>query len=893
MNRIKRLVVLVMLAVPVWAHAATLPQSAPMQSAQPPAQETLQQPFSIVRGTPFRMRFAATAPGPVYIDLSWRGVPLEVRLQGDNVPQAAAVQSGAGPLLRLIYTITPADVQRGYFWSATVYVPTGYRLDAGNAVLAQGTARAVYPKPDQRLLAAQPGGNTPMQQSAPQLQGPMQEKGGTAFAAERMQYVPLRYAPPRLAGITGGKALPRNSLNLNQKITPASSRQIPFRPFTMEEVFDLQTGKPLFAHNIDERTGELLLPQHLRTPVAPGRLPGVQELQQKGFNAVQLKTPGAVRFGKIGAGPLSLKSKINIPRRDGMVSEAEVEDYLRELNDFEKQLNAVGQTLRDPQSGRIKTRAEVVTVGKLQRNETLLQQQLQKTANLLDKRVSYRPWTATEIKGMEQKAVTGTPKRLLAPRNTWKDLPPGLNRVLPGVMLPHAGVLGGAGAYPDCYLSGVTPARGVAGMEVVLDGRNLAGCEVSLQPSAGGALQPVAVTPVDGNRVKIRIPAVPEGQVKLSARKPAGIQQQTAGPAVSRGGLQIMPQTAASPAPQNSVAFEVIRNVYAQPASQSAGQQSGQQGGVEPPPDYFSRDLQPFKRSLVWGESFGDPAGFATSLKTEFSIYSDGYADDNLVRFKGYGGAIGTLFNYDVEIIAAKGNISIPTGNTRNDNDLRANFIITAGGQDIYKWGKTKNQQTGAEQGECPAEERDGSGKCCSKRDSRGACTDDGFVTQVRFEYQKHYQLAKVDYYAETNFTLGPVPMTARFGFRGEAGADMQAVVSPLQVIGKVTPYINTSIYGECAVDLWFAEGGVGANMTMLNMQLDAAGQAYINFGTLKFDVDAYVFLRYDSLSGYAYAYVDAFGSRWVWDIARWNGFKGELYLLPVQKLSFPLFPGV
>lgn len=880
-------------------------------------QETLQQNFSVSPQKPVSVNFYATTPGPMVIDLNFRGAPVAVYLRTSTGQILASVNSSQ-PAGRLSYTFTTADFQKGYV----------FNLALASAGTAEGGFKAVYPQVNRALLSQQQsravGGQQPPAASQQQV-------------VQRTAHVPLRYTNPRLAAVINSKLLTKAPVNLNQKIVSAGRQQLPFRPFTMEEVFDLQTGKPLFAHNIDERTGELILPPQLRTNVTVGKLLGAQDLQQKGFSAVQLKTPGAVRFGKLNPGLLTLKSRISIPRRDGMVSEAGVEDYLRELNDFEQQLNAVGQTLRDPQTGKIKTQTGVTTIGKLQRNEALLQQQLQKSRRLFDARTVYRPWSAVDLKGMEQRALAATPKRLLVPRNTWKDLPPGVFKAPAGVVLAPAASAAAKGAavvaYPDCYLRSAAPDKGVVGMEVVLQGHNLAGCQIYAYGSSHIRLS-VPSTPVDNTAVKVKIPQMPEGLVKFFAERPGGTPQPLVSPtpatpsSVSNGaksGLNNLAlqspaaqqaQTAivgkasaetqqrpglASPAHaaaeirgtvssgntgaevQNAIPFEIVKNVYAS---------SGGTPGSEPPPDYFSRDLQPFKRALVWGENYGDPSSFAVGLKTEFSIYSDGGADDNLVRFKGYGGAIGTLFNNDVEIIAAKGDISIPTGNTKNDNDLRANFRITAAGSDIYKWGKNRNQQTGTEQNDCAAEDKDVTGKCCSQKDSSGKCSDDGMVVQVRFEYKKHYELARVDYSAETHFSLGPVPMVARFGFRGEAGADLHAVVSPLQVIGKVTPYVKTSVYGECGVDLWFAEGGVGVSMTMLNLTVDAAGQAYINFGTLRFDVDAYVYLTYDALSGYVYAYVDAFGHRWSWDIANWDGFKGNIYLLPVQKFSYPLFPG-
>jgi hypothetical protein len=59
--------------------------------------------------------FAVTQPGPIVVDVQWRGVPLRAVLAGPNLVQ----QQGSGRLA-INYNVTPQDLQKGTLWTINV-----------------------------------------------------------------------------------------------------------------------------------------------------------------------------------------------------------------------------------------------------------------------------------------------------------------------------------------------------------------------------------------------------------------------------------------------------------------------------------------------------------------------------------------------------------------------------------------------------------------------------------------------------------------------------------------------------------------------------------------------------------------------------------------------------
>ena len=82
--------------------------------------------------------FAVTQPGPVVVDVQTQGAPVIVTLQGP-VSQPIS-QQGAGQV-RLAYTVTPQDIQKGVLWGVQIRlaqpVPPQQGGRAGGSVMVQ------------------------------------------------------------------------------------------------------------------------------------------------------------------------------------------------------------------------------------------------------------------------------------------------------------------------------------------------------------------------------------------------------------------------------------------------------------------------------------------------------------------------------------------------------------------------------------------------------------------------------------------------------------------------------------------------------------------------------------------------------------------------------------
>lgn len=280
---------------------------------------------------------------------------------------------------------------------------------------------------------------------------------------------------------------------------------------------------------------------------------------------------------------------------------------------------------------------------------------------------------------------------------------------------------------------------------------------------------------------------------------------------------------------------------------------------------------------------------------------------DNQVIFFGEGKATGWLFNYSADIIDAQALVSVPTA-TSEDSKLRANFRITTGDPKhpviMYQWhkNKAKDKEDGAPdaQNSCPADQMVG-GKCCDDIKPDGTCADDGMAVEAQIKYNpKPYKLLNVDQSVSTEFPLGPVWMVARFGFQGTAEASVKFAVSPLQAIGQIKPHAFVKVYGECGVDLFFANAGVGVDMLLADVTIDGSGQVYLDFGQMALVATMYVDYDYDFLDGSVYVFVDGFGFRvkqTLFDInevaSQVSGqnflFKGHNYLVAPITHTLPL----
>jgi hypothetical protein len=153
---------------------------------------------------------------------------------------------------------------------------------------------------------------------------------------------------------------------------------------------------------------------------------------------------------------------------------------------------------------------------------------------------------------------------------------------------------------------------------------------------------------------------------------------------------------------------------------------------------------------------------------------------------------------------------------------------------------------------------------------------------------------------------IGPLTLTVKLGVQGEAGIQYgMGIYGGLPMVrGWVDPYVHTSVYAQAGIGVggdWLgASAGVGANMTLLNNDLDITGEAgvfwFLNFGIREKLV---VHNKVEMLSGRVYAFAtvghpcvpdvwNACPSTVTTDLWNWPGLKSEGDLIAVD-LSRPL----
>jgi hypothetical protein len=94
--------------LPAWG------QSVP--AAQPGQEPAWPQAFDVQGPLVQTFGFAVTQPGPIVVTVQAQGAPLSLSVEGPLPnPMPPMVQSGVGSL-RINYTVTPQDLQRGMFW---------------------------------------------------------------------------------------------------------------------------------------------------------------------------------------------------------------------------------------------------------------------------------------------------------------------------------------------------------------------------------------------------------------------------------------------------------------------------------------------------------------------------------------------------------------------------------------------------------------------------------------------------------------------------------------------------------------------------------------------------------------------------------------------------------
>lgn len=266
--------------------------------------------------------------------------------------------------------------------------------------------------------------------------------------------------------------------------------------------------------------------------------------------------------------------------------------------------------------------------------------------------------------------------------------------------------------------------------------------------------------------------------------------------------------------------------------------------------DTQSRDQA--KPASYYGERslwFGDRSRFYAALKGRIDINGSGHT----IQSNAEAGLEAYVFNARADLLRATANVQSP-----DSGDLSARINVSAFGGSVY--------------------DRQFKGAKFQKSDSFSYAIGRDIISQ--------------------RFMVGPIPMIITFGVRGSAGLRYDLYASPRYAHASAVPFLNAQVYGQGGADIVIGGAGVGANLTLLNDELELTAKAKIRTDLqaqkIFLDANFYAYNKLDALGGnvyaYAFTYVPAFSippyekKQWNWNIWNWKGFHHEGYLFNVNE---------
>jgi hypothetical protein len=268
---------------------------------------------------------------------------------------------------------------------------------------------------------------------------------------------------------------------------------------------------------------------------------------------------------------------------------------------------------------------------------------------------------------------------------------------------------------------------------------------------------------------------------------------------------------------------------------------------------------KPLSKTYAWSDRWGD-SDFAASLRANLQLNGD----QTKLTATMDGGAGASLFGHNWDVISLNGSLSSPlppqqafrTSGSTAAQQLHTTLTAKVIGIDLIDVDRTDPNNISLE----------------DKQDT------------------------SIDEDLDIPFTIGPVPVDVKLGFQGSAGVQYGLYLTPLSAQAHVTPYVDTSAYAQCSVDLVIFSAGAGADLTLLKDNLEVYGSLGIDMtqpSTPLFTYQAYALNNIDALSGKVYAKVSVdlwlWSDSWTWNIFNWTGFKYQGYLFNEQDTQ-PMF---
>ena len=151
-----------------------------------------------------------------------------------------------------------------------------------------------------------------------------------------------------------------------------------------------------------------------------------------------------------------------------------------------------------------------------------------------------------------------------------------------------------------------------------------------------------------------------------------------------------------------------------------------------------------------------------------------------------------------------------------------------------------------------------------------------------------------IDVHAEFHFAIGPIPMVAHIGARGNVGFRYMMAVRPAHATLQVTPFVDAKVYVKVGVDLFLVSGGAGGEVTLIKDELNIGAELDVNFDPTRgpsLTEHFYAKNEMTILSGKIFVWAKVnylFGSKeWHYDLWNFKGIQSHGYLFNESRTTY------
>jgi len=182
-----------------------------------------------------------------------------------------------------------------------------------------------------------------------------------------------------------------------------------------------------------------------------------------------------------------------------------------------------------------------------------------------------------------------------------------------------------------------------------------------------------------------------------------------------------------------------------------------------------------------WNYQSGDPGKFSIYLNGKLEL--EGY--QGLTVFKGQGTAGGSILNHRADVVKVTGQVSCP-----NTGATNAQLNLTVLGKSLFNYNESKNLSW-------------------SKQGDFNKTIDQTIV--------------------QATFMAGPIPIRVEVAVHATAGFRYFVGLRPVAAQARIVPYANAGIYGKAGVDVVVGGAGVGAQLQLIQDELELGGNARLD----------------------------------------------------------------